>query len=94
MANGETLSKISEQTLVDCINKLDDDNFFAILSNGDDFMQAAYSGEGFTVQYSENEKLLEAKDYFSKDNTIQIFKKYFKGDNNWKEGIDWIAVEY
>lgn len=94
MANGEISEKVTEQKIVDCINMLDDDNFFVILNKDDDFMQAAYSDKGFTVQYSEDGQMLEAKEYFTKDQTVNILKKYFSGDNNWKEGQDWITVEY
>ncbi len=94
MADGTISKKITEKQISDYINKLNDDNFFLILNRDEGFMQSAYSAKGFTVQYKENGKQFEAKEYMSKENTIKIFKKYFNGDNNWKAGIEWISADY
>ncbi len=94
MADGTILKKVTEQVITDCINKLNDDNFFLILNRDEGFMQSAYSEKGFTIQYKENGKQFEVKEYLSKENTIKIFKDYFNGDDKWKENIKWISADY
>ncbi len=94
MADGTISKTITEKQIEDNINKLDDDNFFLILNRDEGFMQSAYSEKGLTVQYKENGKQFEAKEYMSKENAIIMFKKYFKGDDTWKDGIEWINADY
>lgn len=93
MANGKTFDEISETTISESINSLNNDNFFLILNSDIGFLQAAYSDKGNTVQYKENEKQFEAEKLFSKEETIQIFKNYFQGKSNWKEGVKWVIYE-
>ncbi len=94
MANGDTFSDVSEETLGDCINKLDDDNFFIILSNGDDFMQAAYSDQGLIVQYKEYGQQFEAEEYLTTEQTVELFNNYYRGSTDWKEGYIWVDANY
>jgi len=94
MANGEEISEVNEASIEKCVNQLNDDNFFVILSNNDDYMQAAYSDQGFIIQYSENGQQLEAEEYFTKEQTVDILTKYFHDDINWKEENKWVSPSY
>lgn len=91
-AYGEEIDNVSEQDIIDYICNLDSDNFFLILIHEDDFIQAAFSDKGYIIQYMENGEQFEADGCFSQDNTIQIFKKYYSENDNWKDGIDWIKM--
>jgi hypothetical protein len=90
LANGDIYDKISEAKMVECINSLDDDNFFITLSNEEDFIQAAFSDGDFIVEYKENGKQFSAEKVLTKDETIQLFKDYYQGKDNWKNEIVWV----
>lgn len=90
LANGDTFDNISEEKLVECINSLDDDNFFIILNNKEDFIQAAFSDGDFVVQYKEDGKQFSAEKVLTKEETIQLFKDYYQGKDNWKTEIVWV----
>ena len=90
LANGDTFDNISEEKMVECINSLDDDNFFIILKNKEDFIQAAFSDGDFVVQYKEDGKQFSAEKVLTKEETIQLFKDYYQGKDNWKTEIVWV----
>lgn len=93
LANGDTFDKISEAKLVECINSLDDDNFFIILTNKEDFIQAAFSDGNFVVEYKENGQQFAAEKVLTKEETIQLFKDYYQEKDNWKKEIVWKKME-
>ncbi|RLD47911.1 MAG: hypothetical protein DRI94_13305 [Bacteroidetes bacterium] len=88
-ANGDTFNNITSKKITECFNKLDDDNFFIILNHKDNFLQAAYSDKGYTVEYKENGIQYTAKDLLSKEKTINLFIKYFNTDKNWNKDTEW-----
>ena len=90
LANGDTFDNISEEKMVECINSLNDDNFFIILENKEDFIQAAFSDGNFVVQYKEDGKQFSAEKVLSKEETIQLFKDYYQGKDKWKTEIVWV----
>ena len=93
LANGDTFDKISEAKMVECINSLDDDNFFITLSNKENFIQAAFSDGDFVVEYKENGQQFAAEKVLTKEETIQLFKDYYQGKDNWKKEIVWEKME-
>lgn len=63
-----------------------DHGSFAILSNGDDFLQAAgAAGSGFIVEYREGDKLYQ---FTSQSEPLakvtEAFQKYARGDGSWR----------
>ena len=90
LANGDTFDNISEEKMVECINSLNDDNFFIILENKEDFIQAAFSDGNFVVQYKEDGKQFSAEKVLTKEETIQLFKDYYQGKDKWKTEIVWV----
>ena len=93
LANGDTFDKVSEEKMVECINSLNDDNFFIILNDKDDFIQAAFSDGNFVTEYKENGQQFAAEKVLTKEETIQLFKDYYQGKDNWKKEIVWKKVE-
>jgi len=92
MANGDTHDKVDDKLIEEMINSLNDDNFFMILNKGDgDFLQAAYSKQGYSIQYKEKEKQFECEELLSKKQTVQMFKDYFKEEKNWKKDNEWAS---
>lgn len=91
MANGDTHDKVDEKLIEEMIDSLDDDNFFIILNNGDDFLQAAYSDHEYSLQYKEKGEQFECEELLDKKQTVQMFKDYFKGNENWKNDNEWAS---
>ena len=89
MANGDTFDKVTPEKITQCFDKLDDDNFFIILNHKEDFLQAAYSDEGYTVEYKENGVQYSATDLLSKEKTMDLFNKYFNLDKDWNKDTQW-----
>ena len=92
MANGDTHDEVDENLIEELMNSLNDDNFFIILNKGEnDFLQAAYSDQGYSLQYKEKEKQFECEEILGKKQTVQLFKDYFKGNENWKNDNEWAS---
>jgi hypothetical protein len=89
MANGDTFNAVTDKILTDNFNKMNDDNFFLILGHGNNFIQAAYSEKGYTVEYKENGVQYSADEILSKEETLTLFKKYLNEDSDWNTGVQW-----
>ena len=72
---------------------LNDDNFFIILNDNDDFIKAAFSDGNFVAEYKENGQQFAAEKVLTKEETIQLFKDYYQGKDNWKKEIIWKKTE-
>jgi hypothetical protein len=90
LASGDQFKSVNEAKLVESFNSMDDDNFYMILSNGEDFVQAAYSDGKFIVEYSVDGVQYEAKEILSKETALNVFKKYLLGGTDWREGVEWV----
>ena len=91
MANGDTFSKVTFEKIKECFNKMDDDNFFIILNGEDEneFLQAAYSDKGYSVEYKANGVQYEAKEVLQKEVALNLFKNYLNEDENWNKSVEW-----
>ena len=72
MESGRVVSDVSEEQLRKTLNQLRPDNSFMVLSRGDDFMQVAYSENGFVVQHKKNGKQFQAKDILQKSEAEKL----------------------
>ncbi len=89
MASGKTCDNVSEEKLKAAVDRLDDDNFFMILKNGENFIQAAYSEQGYDIQYKDDQAQYVAREYLPKEKTVEAFISYFHGDDTWKDLTPW-----
>jgi len=89
MASGDTFDNVSEERFEEMFNELNDDNFYIILNDGNNYLQAAFSDKGYTVEYQDEKGHFTAHDILSKDKTISLFRKYYQEGQNWREGITW-----
>ncbi len=89
MANGDTFDNVFEEKFEELFNKLDDDNFYIILNDGNNYLQAAFSDKGYAFEYQDEKGHFVAHDILPKDKTISLFRKYYQGEQNWGEGITW-----
>ena len=89
MANGETFDDVNEEKLKEAVARLDDENFFMILTSDDNFIQAAYSDQGYDLQYKEGQTQYVARDYLTEEKAVEAFISYFQGDGTWKNFTPW-----
>jgi hypothetical protein len=62
-----------------------------ILSGKDGFIQTSTSEQGFIVQYSDEDGMFEAEEYFSLDKLEEIFIAYVN-QQNWKKMATWVEM--
>lgn len=89
MANGDKFKDVSAENIKENIDKLNNDNFFIILNNGEDFLQAAYSEKGFDLQYKESGFQFTARDYLTKEQAMKTFLSYYNSEDGWKDITPW-----
>ncbi len=89
MANGDTYEKPSTEKLKELLKSLNDDNFFLILNCKEGFLQTTTSEKGYIVQYSDDNGMFEAEDYFTFEMLVDIFVAYIDNDNAWKSKAKW-----
>jgi hypothetical protein len=89
MANGDKIEDVSDKVLEKKLNELNSDNFFLILNKADDFIQAAFSGNGYSIQYNENGKQYQADEVLDKEKTLKLFKGYLHETGEWKDMTSW-----
>jgi hypothetical protein len=90
LADGGSFTQVDEATLAESFNSLNADNFFMILSDGGDFVQAAWSDGDYVVQYNVDGVQYEAQKVLAKETAFNVFKKYHAGDSQWQEGVEWV----
>ncbi|MEE4196151.1 MAG: hypothetical protein V2I54_00775 [Bacteroidales bacterium] len=91
MANGDMFENPSDKKIIEALQSLNDDNFFMILSGKDGFIQTSTSEQGFIVQYSDEDGMFEAEEYFSLDKLEEIFIAYVN-QQNWKKMATWVEM--
>lgn len=89
MANGDIYEKPSAEKLKELLKSLNDDNFFLILNCKEGFLQTTTSEKGYIVQYSDDNGMFEAEDYFTFETLVDIFAAYIDNDNAWKSKAKW-----
>lgn len=87
-AIGDFIDNPTDEQIKASLKSLDDDNFFMTLSSEDGFLQTSTSQTGYIVQYSEDDVMFEAEEYFTLEQLIDIFIAYVN-KQNWKEQADW-----
>lgn len=73
-----------------------DNGSFAILSDGDDFIQASgEAGSGFVVEYREGDKLYQSTSQSEPLTKVtEAFQKYARGDGSWRTDFRWDEQEF
>lgn len=89
-ANGTELEVSNPGELEKELDTLGSGNDFAILTEGDSFIQTSYSGGSFLFQYSEAGTMHESTETDAGiDKVKQVFSKYLTGDSSWKNQFHW-----
>ena len=95
LASGKILDVSDINLIYSEIDKLDKKNDHLILSNGDSFIQMAFSGHDlYETEYSDESGYHQAK---NQDQGLALIKKIFEGFYNktsdWKKLTSWELIE-
>lgn len=93
MATGKIVKDPSTEKLQELLKTLDDDNFFITLSCNDGFLQAAYSDDGFSAEYSGPDGYFGATELLSQKEMTKLFIAYIDKVKDWKEDVIWESIE-
>lgn len=84
-----TVDVNDKEQLLKELDSLGRDNEHAILGDTE-FVQAAYSEQGFQLQYKDSSGMYESSEYNYEIETVKdIFSKYLTKDQHWKESVHW-----
>jgi len=94
MYDGPGYKKVTQKQVEESFAILSDDNFFVSLANGDDWLQIAYSGKGYTVDYSDANGHFMLEDYLKKDTALKLLINYFNQIDGWRDSYTWVDFAY
>jgi len=89
MANGDKMADPSMAQLMASLGKLGADNDFCILSFDDDYIQTAYSEDGFTVQYKDATGQYESTKLLPQSSVMMMFTSYINSEDDWQNMAEW-----
>ncbi|RKX90330.1 MAG: hypothetical protein DRP59_09910 [Spirochaetes bacterium] len=88
-ANGRVVDVNEKEQLLKELDSLGGDNEHAILGDAE-FVQTAYSGPGFLLQYKDSSGMYESSESNYEIDTVKdIFSKFLTKDQHWKESVNW-----
>ncbi len=89
-ADDSVITIEKEEDLTNALASLNEENDFAVLENGDYFIQAAYNNGTFYIEYRDEKGMHESSDTVIPLNKVQeIFILYWQGNTSWKELLPW-----
>ena len=91
MGNGDTYKEPNIKKILELLKTLNDDNFFLILNSNNGFLQASTSEKGYVVQYSDDDGMFEAEEYFTLEMLNEIFTAYIN-NADWKAKAKWVVM--
>lgn len=95
-SHGDDIEDPTDRDIDEVLEDIEDDNgSFAILSDGDDFIQAAGQlPDQLTVEYQEDGAHHRCMSHsLTLDEVKEMFKQYRKGSTDWKRECEWEEVE-
>lgn len=93
MANGDKMDDPSLAQLMASLGKLGADNDFCILSYDNDFIQAAYSEKGYTVQFKDATGQYEATELHPQSTVMMMFTSYLNSEDDWQNMAQWEEMQ-
>jgi hypothetical protein len=88
-ASGYKAQNVTEAVLNENLAKLNEENDFLILSNGDDYIQCAWSKNGFIPEYQDTSGHYSCSQDISVDTVSRLFSAYLSGSREWTTLITW-----
>lgn len=93
-ANGTVIQKVSEVQLLQALQDLNEENNFLILSDGEEYIQCAWSDGGDLVVEYQDESGHYAADTLQTTESVQgLFSAYLSDGDDWKSMIQWTREE-
>ena len=93
MANGDKMEAPSMAQLMASLGKLGADNDFCILTYDNDFIQAAYSEKGYTVQFKDATGQYEATELHPQSTVMMMFTSYLNSEDDWQNMAQWEEMQ-
>ena len=94
MYDGPGYEKVTQKQVEESFATLNADNFFVSLTNGDDWMQVAYSDKGYSVDYNDANGHFMVDDYLKKDEALQLLVDYLNQIEGWERNYTWADFAY
>ncbi len=88
-ASGLQKNSITREELLENLNKLDESNDYLILSDGEDYIQCAYSEGSFLAEYQDSSGHFSSESGIGRETIEKLFSAYFSGDGSWKSLVSW-----
>lgn len=89
MADGTEIESVSYDQLIEGLESLDSDNFFLVLSRGNDFIQTAVIENGYLVEYKKDNNQYTSVEGVPGDEMKRFFSMYYNQDDGWKDLFEW-----
>ncbi len=89
-ADDSIINITGKEQLSAAVASLNNTNDFAVLDDGENFIQTAYNDGTFYVTYRDTTGIYESSDGKLPLETVQdLFTRYWSGDTTWKTMITW-----
>ena len=94
MFDGPSYDKATQEILEESFSTLNADNFFISLANNDNWIQVAYSDDGYSVDYNDANGHFMAKGFLTKEEALQLLINYLHQTEDWNKNQIWVDFEY
>lgn len=92
--DGPSYDKATQEILEESFSTLNADNFFISLANNDNWIQVAYSDNGYSVDYNNANGHYMVKGYLEKEEALQLLINYLNQTEDWNKNHSWVDFEY
>ena len=89
MADGTELESVTYEQLMEGLQSLDSDNFFLVLTRGEDFIQTSIIEGGYLVEYKEDGEHQTSVEVISEEDMMRFFSMYYRQEDGWKDLFEW-----
>ena len=75
------------------LDTLSEENFFLVISRGNDFVQVMLDEEAYYVEYADDSGHFSAQESVPRDELMQLLQRFSRAEQDWQQGIDWAEWE-
>ncbi len=91
-SNGKIVVPQSAAEVDQMLDRLGRDLDHCILSEGEEFIQAAGSASGMLVQYGDSTGLYEAAETLPSETVKELFAAFFQKDDSWRTRVSYTCM--
>lgn len=93
-SDGQVIDSPSEEDVQKAVHEVGDDLDYCILSDEEDFIQAAVAGGGLLIEYRDESGQYESEDVDVPEEIVsEAFIEFLNGEDDWKGSLVFIARE-